>query len=93
VALVSPPFLFKSPPATFEYLLRDALVVLGLPYGPQAREKLALALPTLFGRSNATLNGYERWRDREARLDTPASFAQYMDGRFKRWFAAFTSEP
>ncbi len=78
-------FLFASPPATFHYLLQDALVVLGLPYGPQAREELARALPELFGRSRVTLSGYQRWLARNATVDSLERFSEFMEARYQRW--------
>ena len=78
-------FLFKSPPEMFRYLLRDALVLMGLPYGPQARQQLAHTLPDLFGRSNVTLSGYEHWLARNAKLDTVGTFAEFMEPRYQRW--------
>jgi len=81
-------FLFASPPATFRYLLQDALVTLGLPYGPQVREELARALPELFGRSRVTLRGYQRWLARNAAADTLERFAEFMEVRYQRWLAA-----
>jgi hypothetical protein len=77
--------LHSSRPPTFWYFLQDALLLLGLPYGPQARERLASEHPDLFGRSFATLRGYERWVERNGGNDTLEAFAQYMDGRYKRW--------
>jgi len=85
-------FVFASPPATFRYLLQDALVILGLPYGPQAREELARALPDLFGRSPVTLSGYQRWLARNAMVDTLERFAEFMETRYQRWRRAFASE-
>jgi hypothetical protein len=85
-------FLFGSPPATFQSLLQDALVILGLPYGPQAREELARALPDLFGQSRVTLSGYQRWLARNAMVDTLERFAEFMETRYQRWRAAFARQ-
>ena len=74
-----------SPPPTFWYFLQDALLMLGLPYGPQARERLASEHPELFGRSYSTLRGYERWVARNGGSDTLEAFARFMDKRYKRW--------
>lgn len=81
----APVLLYASRPPTFLRFLSDGLVVLGLPYGPQARERLARAYPDLFGRSGATLRGYERWLLRTARRDTLETFAHFMDERYRRW--------
>jgi hypothetical protein len=86
-------FLFASPPATFRYLLQDALVVLGLPYGPQVREELARALPDLFGRSRVTLTGYQRWLARNAALDTLERFSEFMETRYQCWLSASITRP
>jgi len=88
MATANASFLFASPPATFRYLLQDALIVLGLPYGPQAREELARALPDLFGRSRVTLRGYQRWLARNAAVDTLERFADFMERRYQRWLSA-----
>ncbi len=90
-AIANASFLFASPPATFHYLLQDALVVLGLPYGPQAREQLARALPALFGQSNVTLSGYQRWLARNAAVDTLERFSEFMETRYQRWRLASAS--
>jgi hypothetical protein len=89
MATVNASFLFASPPATFRYLLQDALIVLGLPYGPQAREELARALPDLFGRSRVTLRGYQRWLGRNATVDTLERFAEFMETRYQRWLSSY----
>ena len=82
------PFLFNTPPVSFRGFLRDALIALGLPYGPQARQALARALPDLFGHSGVTLSGYRRWLVRTRRADDADSFAVYMEARYQRWRAA-----
>jgi hypothetical protein len=81
----SPVALHTSRPPTFWYFLQDALLLLGLPYGPQARERLASEHPDLFGRSLSTLRGYERWVARNGGSDTLEAFARFMDERYKRW--------
>ena len=86
--MAQPSFLFASPPATFRFLVQDALVTLGLPYGPQLREELAHALPDLFGRSTVTLGGYQRWLARAAAVDTLERFAEFMETRYQRWLRA-----
>jgi hypothetical protein len=78
---------FSSRPPEFWFFLQDALLVLGLPYGPQARERIARAHPDLFGHSESTLRGYDRWLARAQVDDACESFAQYMDERYKRWIA------
>ena len=83
----SPLALYSSRPPSFWYFLQDSLVVLGLPYGPQAREQLAAAHPELFGRSRSTLRGYERWIVRTEGGDTCEAFAQFMDERYRRWIS------
>jgi hypothetical protein len=85
--MVSPasPFLYASRPPTFRYFLEDALVALGLPYGPQARARLAAALPELFGRSSAALIGYERRLEVSQRPDTLDEFSAFMAPRYRRW--------
>lgn len=85
MATINSPFLYATPPDRFQYLVQDALVALGLPYGPQIRERLAHALPDLFGRSNATLAGYQRWLTRNAKRDTLEVFAEFMEARYQRW--------
>jgi hypothetical protein len=77
--------MYSSRPPTFWHFLEDALVLLGLPYGPQARERLAAAHPDLFGLSAATLRGYESWRARSGLSDTREAFAHFMDARYRRW--------
>ena len=88
MALARSPYLFRSPPTSFRGLLRDALVAFGLPYGQQAREQLAEALPDLFGRSRVTLSGYSRWLVRIGQVDTADGFAAYMEARYQRWRSA-----
>jgi hypothetical protein len=78
-------FLYASRPPTFWHFLEDALLVLGLPYGPQAREHLARTFPELFGHSGSTLRGYQRWLARTGRADTREGFARFMDQRYRRW--------
>lgn len=90
MALAHAPLLFKTPPISFRFLVSDALLLLGLPYGPQAREQLAQALPALFGRSGATLSGYRRWLARNARQDTLDNFADFMEARYQRWLLTTT---
>ncbi|MDQ6670061.1 MAG: hypothetical protein M3069_04835 [Chloroflexota bacterium] len=85
--LTSPIRLASSRPPGFRFFLQDALVALGLPYGPQARESIAQAYPQLFGRSASTLRGYERWLTRSRADDTCESFAMFMDERYRRWVA------
>ena len=91
MALAHAPLLFKTPPISFRFLLSDALVLLGLPYGPQARQQLAQALPDLFGRSAATLSGYPRWLARNSRSDSIDNFADYMETRYQRWILQTTN--
>ncbi|GAC1318346.1 MAG: hypothetical protein NVSMB2_13070 [Chloroflexota bacterium] len=79
------PFLYASRPPSFRYFLEDALIALGLPYGPQARARLAAAVPELFGRSSATLIGYERRLEVSKRLDTLEEFSTFMAPRYRRW--------
>jgi hypothetical protein len=83
----APITLYASRPPSFRYFLQDALLVLGLPYGPQARERIAQAHPELFGHSHSTLRGYERWLARGNFGDTVESFAHYMGERYKRWLS------
>jgi len=73
---------------SFGDFLRDALVALGLPYGPQVREQLAAALPELFGRSSVTLSGYSNWLERTRRADIAENFSEYMENRYQRWRGA-----
>jgi hypothetical protein len=80
--------LHPARPPSFWFFLQDSLLVLGLPYSPQARERIARAHPELFGHSNSTLRGYERWLARSSLGDTCESFTRYMEGRYKRWLAA-----
>ena len=82
-----PMALYSSRPPTFRYFLQDFLIVLGIPYGPQARERLARAYPDLFGQSDSTLRGYGRWLARSDGIDTPEAFAEFMDDRYKRWIS------
>ena len=77
--------LYSSRPPSFRYFLQDFLVVLAIPYGPQARERLSRAYPDLFGQSDSTLRGYARWLVRTGSGDTLEAFAQFMDERYKRW--------
>jgi hypothetical protein len=86
----APTLMYASRPPTFWHFLEDALILLGLPYGPQARERLAQAHPDLFGHSAATLRGYERWRLRGGLSDTREAFANFMDARYRRWVASAT---
>ena len=88
---VSSPFLHAVPPARFRSALLDALVVFGLPYGPQSRERLAHVLPEVFGRSGATLVGYQRWLATNGKFDTLDAFAEFMEPRYQRWLAASTT--
>jgi hypothetical protein len=74
-------------PPRFWYFLQDALLTQGLPYGPQAREHLAQSYPDLFGRSSATLRGYDKWLVRTSRPDSSEAFAAYMEQRYNRWVA------
>ena len=77
---------YRARPPTFIHFLNDTLLVLGLPYGPQARERLAEAYPALFGRAyGLTLRGYERWLIQQNTPDGLEAFARYMDGRYRRW--------
>ena len=80
--------LYASRPPSFWHFVHDALLLLGLPYGPQAREQLARAHPDLFGRSSSTLRGYERWLARSGTSDTLEAFASFMDTRYRRWIGA-----
>jgi hypothetical protein len=77
--------LYSSRPPSFRHFVHDALILLGLPYGPQARERLAQAHPDLFGRSYSTLRGYERWLAHSDTSDTLEAFAHFMDRRYRRW--------
>jgi hypothetical protein len=77
--------LYSSRPPSFWHFVDDALVLLGLPYGPQAREQLARAHPDLFGQSSSTLRGYERWLAHSGTSDTLEAFAHFMDRRYRRW--------
>jgi hypothetical protein len=62
------------------------LLVLALPYGPQARELMARSYPRLFGNSyELTLRGYEQWLARVNQLDSLDAFTEYMDPRYRRW--------
>jgi hypothetical protein len=79
---------YASRPPTFWHFVQDALVALGLPYGPQVRERLAGAHPDLFGHSSSTLRGYERWLARTGGNDSLEAFARFMDERYRRWVAA-----
>ncbi len=79
--------LYASRPPSFWHFLHDALVLLGLPYGPQARERLAQAHPDLFGRSCSTLRGYERWLARSGTIDSLEAFSRFMDQRYRRWIS------
>ena len=73
-------------PPSFQYFLQDCLLVLGLPYGPQAREALARSYPGLFGHGyELTLRGYRRWLVRQGLTDSGEAFTRYMDGRYQRW--------
>jgi hypothetical protein len=81
----TPVTLYTSRPPSFRFFLQDALLVLGLPYGPQARERIARANPDLFGLSNSTLRGYERWLARTNFEDTCETFAEFMGERYRRW--------
>jgi hypothetical protein len=85
MVLPTPISLYASRPPSFRFFLQDSLVVFGMPYGPQARERMAQAHPELFGHSSSTLRGYERWLARTSSPDTSESFAQFMDERYKRW--------
>jgi hypothetical protein len=85
MTLPAPITLYSSRPPSFWFFLQDSLLVLGLSYGPQARERIARAHPELFGQSNSTLRGYERWLARSSVGDTCESFARFMDERYKRW--------
>jgi len=87
MVLLAPVTLFSSRPASFRFFLQDSLVALGLPYGPQARERIAQAYPELFGHSASTLRGYERWLARNHAGDTGESFASFMEGRYTRWLS------
>jgi hypothetical protein len=80
---------YRARPPTFRHFLGDALLSLGLPYGPQARERLAQAYPGLFGRAyHLTLRGYVRWLGLRAEPDSLEAFAQYMEARYRRWLGA-----
>ncbi len=92
MALAPAPLLFSTPPISFHGFLRDALVALALPYGPQLRERLAALLPEVFGRSSVTLSGYSRWLARTNRVDTADTFAEYVEVRYQRWRAALLKE-
>jgi hypothetical protein len=81
----APITMYSSRPPSFWFFLQDSLVVFGLPYGPQARERMARAHPDLFGHSDSTLRGYERWLARLSLDDTCESFASFMDERYNRW--------
>jgi hypothetical protein len=85
MVLPAPITLYASRPESFWFFLQDALVALGLPYGPQARDHIARAHPDLFGHSGSTLRGYERWLARTSAGDTCESFASFMDERYRRW--------
>ena len=85
--------LYASRPPTFWHFLQDALVVLGLPYGPQAREHLARSFPDLFGHSRSTLRGYERWLARTGSYDSLDRFARFMDQRYRRWIGPASPTP
>lgn len=88
MAFLSPVTLFASSPPSFRFFLQDALFALGLPYGPQARERIARQHPELFGHSNSTLRGYERWLARGGVADTGDAFARFMEERYQRWLGA-----
>jgi hypothetical protein len=85
MVMAAPLSLYSSRPPSFRHFVHDALVLLGLPYGPQARERLAQAHPDLFGRSSSTLRGYERWLAHSGTSDTLEAFAHFMDRRYRRW--------
>ena len=87
MALAHSAFLFGTPPISFRGFLRDSLIAFGLPYGPQVHERLAQAVPDLFGRSGVTLSGYCRWLARTGRQDNADSFSAYMENRYQRWRA------
>jgi len=87
MASPTPLTLHASRPPSFRFFLQDALHVLGLPYGPQARERIARRHPELFGHSNSTLRGYARWLARADIPDTSDAFAQFMEERYQRWLS------
>jgi hypothetical protein len=87
MVLLSRPTRYQSFPPSFRLFVHDSLLAMGLPYGPQAREQMALTYPDLFGYSRSTLRGYERWLGRTASSDTVDAFTRFMDTRYRRWLA------
>jgi hypothetical protein len=85
------PTLYASRPPSFRHFVLDSLLAAGLPYGPQARQRLAQAYPDLFGHAYpSTLRGYERWLARRGARDSLEAFSAFMEGRYRRWAAAST---
>lgn len=60
---------------------------MGLPYGPQARARLADLIPELFGRSSSALIGYERRLQVGRKPDTQDEFCAFMAPRYQRWLS------
>lgn len=57
-----------------------------LKHGAVALEEIVSSFPAFFGRDGwLFLRGYRRWVEREGRLDTEDSFADYCEPRCRVW--------